>query len=173
MEKFLKELNETKQPWIIRIGEYLLSREDIHENLKKENKSLTECFNYVLIQISKQAQKVPGHGFSAACGDDGELYSLAVHYYDEDDIKVGKKNFKCNADGSADMSKIIKTTQNNEHDGNVQQLIDKAVNEALDKYKNEEKAKEKQKKEEQKAKKEQEKTSKKKNDENQLSLFDL
>ena len=173
MEKFLKELHDTKQPWIKRIGEYLLSREDIHENLKKENKSLAECFDYVLIEISKQAQKVQGHEFSAACGDDEELFALAVHYYDEDDIKVGKKHFRCNADGTADMSKIGKNTRAQKQDGNVQQLIDNAVNEALEKYKSEEKAKNKLKKEEQKAKKEQEKSSKKKGDEKQLSLFDL
>lgn len=36
MDKFNSELNKAKNPWIKRIGNYLLSREDLHENLKKK-----------------------------------------------------------------------------------------------------------------------------------------
>lgn len=46
----------------------------------KENKSLEECINYILTEV----QKSGCHGFA-----DDEIYSMAVHYYDEDDIKVG------------------------------------------------------------------------------------
>ena len=44
----------------------------------KENKNLDECCNYILQQVKK----------SGCCGfDDDEIYNMAVHYYDEDDIK--------------------------------------------------------------------------------------
>ncbi len=44
----------------------------------KENKNLDECCNYILQQVQKSGQ----------CGfDDSEIYGMAVHYYDEDDIK--------------------------------------------------------------------------------------
>lgn len=44
----------------------------------KENKNLDECCNYILQQVKK----------SGCCGfADEEIYGMAVHYYDEDDIK--------------------------------------------------------------------------------------
>ena len=82
MNKFEKELNETKFPWIKKIGEYLLSREDIQENLAKENKSLDEMSKYILSQAKSKAQS------GCACLDDEEVYGMAVHYYDEDNLKV-------------------------------------------------------------------------------------
>ena len=44
----------------------------------KENKSLDECCNYILQQV----QKSGCHGFA-----DEDIFGMAVHYYDEDDIK--------------------------------------------------------------------------------------
>ncbi len=43
----------------------------------KENKSLDECCNFILGQV----RKMNVQGLS-----DEEVYSLAVHYYDEDDL---------------------------------------------------------------------------------------
>lgn len=102
--KFEDELKKATNPWIKRIGNYLLSRQDLKDNLKKENKSLEECFNYVLIEISNNAKKEGNIGY--ASGDDEEIYALAVHYYDEDDIKVEKINFRTNANGSATASEL-------------------------------------------------------------------
>jgi len=44
----------------------------------KENKNLDECCNYILQQVQKSGCM----GFA-----DEEIYGMAVHYYDEDDIK--------------------------------------------------------------------------------------
>lgn len=44
----------------------------------KPNKSLDECCNYILSEVQKSGQ----NGFA-----DEEIYGMAVHYYDEDDIK--------------------------------------------------------------------------------------
>ena len=111
MDKFEEELKNVKNPWIIRIGNYLKTREDMYVNLKKENKSLDECFRYVLDELSKQA--VREGQISYASGDDEEIYVLAVHYYDEDDIKVPKKlNFTTNANGTAQMKP--KTSKSND-----------------------------------------------------------
>lgn len=184
MEKFKKELKEAKNPWIKRIGNYLLSREDIHENLKKENKSLKECFDYILIELSKKCTRDGGVGYAA--GDDDELYAMAVHYYDEDDIKVGKKDFKSNADGSADAKKLAnpKETPKKKEEPKViikekkvidQEAIDKAVAEALGTYKREENEREKQKKEDAKRRKEEAKAKKeaKKANSGQIDIFAL
>lgn len=48
------------------------------ETFKKENKNIDECVNYILDTV----QKSGCNGF-----DDSEIFSMAVHYYDEDDIK--------------------------------------------------------------------------------------
>ena len=50
-------------------------------NLLKPNKNIEECITYILNEV----QKSGCNGF-----DDDEIFSMAVHYYDEDDIEVGK-----------------------------------------------------------------------------------
>lgn len=50
-------------------------------NLMKPGKSIDECITYILSEV----QKSGCNGF-----DDDEIYSMAVHYYDEDDIEVNK-----------------------------------------------------------------------------------
>ena len=49
-------------------------------NLMKPNKNIEECITYILSEV----QKSGCNGF-----EDDEIYSMAVHYYDEDDIEVG------------------------------------------------------------------------------------
>lgn len=50
-------------------------------NLKRETKNIDDCITYILNQV-----KASGcNGFS-----DDEIYSMAVHYYDEDNIEIGK-----------------------------------------------------------------------------------
>jgi len=52
------------------------------ETLKKENKNIDDCCTYILNQVQKSGQM----GFA-----DEEIFGMAVHYYDEDNIKVGGK----------------------------------------------------------------------------------
>ena len=50
-------------------------------NLMKPNKNIEECITYILNEV----QKSGCNGF-----EDDEIYSMAVHYYDEDDLDVGR-----------------------------------------------------------------------------------
>ena len=50
-------------------------------NLMKPNKNIEECITYILNEV----QKSGCNGF-----DNDEIYSMAVHYYDEDNIEIGK-----------------------------------------------------------------------------------
>lgn len=170
---FEEELQAEKNPWIIRIGKYLQSRDDIRENLKKENKSLKECFDYILQELSKNAVKENNIGYCS--GDDEELYALAVHYYDEDNIKVEKRNFKTNANSSASIRDLTKSSQQKakKKEETSQEVIDKAVAVALEKYRQEEKEKLKKEKEEKARKKKEQKVKKESVYENQLSLLDF
>lgn len=47
----------------------------------KESKNMDDCMTFILNQVKRSGCM----GFS-----DEEVYSLAVHYFDEDDIEVGK-----------------------------------------------------------------------------------
>ena len=59
------------------------AREDslFAETYKKANKSIKECCRYII----SRARKLGG---TAVAVDDATVYGWAVHYYDEDDIKV-------------------------------------------------------------------------------------
>lgn len=48
----------------------------------KKNKSIDECVNYIIGEARKRA-----HSGVAAISD-ADVYNMAIHYYDEDDIKV-------------------------------------------------------------------------------------
>ena len=51
------------------------------ETLKKEKKNINDCVTYIMNQV-----KASGcNGFA-----DEEIFNMAIHYYDEDDIQVGK-----------------------------------------------------------------------------------
>ena len=46
----------------------------------KENKNLDECFRYIMGEARKLG--------SSVCMTDDEVFGLAVHYYDEDNIEI-------------------------------------------------------------------------------------
>jgi len=48
------------------------------ETLKKPNKNIDSCINYIYSEVQK-AKRI---GWN-----DDEIYNIAIHYYDEDDIK--------------------------------------------------------------------------------------
>ena len=49
-------------------------------NLAKPHKNIEDCITYIL----KQVQQSGCNGF-----EDDEIYSMAIHYYDEDNLEVG------------------------------------------------------------------------------------
>lgn len=49
--------------------------------LQKEGKNIDDCLTYIFNTV----QASGNNGF-----DDAEIFNMAVHYYDEDDIKVGE-----------------------------------------------------------------------------------
>lgn len=55
-------------------------------NLKKEGKNIDDCITYILNSV----QKSGCNGFA-----DDEIYGMAAHYYDEDNIDIGNP-ISCN-----------------------------------------------------------------------------
>ena len=48
----------------------------------KPGKNMDECFDYILGEVRKEGM--------AVYKSDQEVYGMAVHYYEEDDLKVSK-----------------------------------------------------------------------------------
>jgi len=69
------------------IKTYLDQRASVDElfaiTYAKANKNLNDCITYILNTVQKSGI----NGFA-----DDEIYSMAVHYYDEDNIEAGKSN---------------------------------------------------------------------------------
>ena len=78
----MNEKSQVSDGFMQSIKEYLDQRAASDEQFAvayaKPNKSLEECCRYILSEVKKSGR----HGF-----DDAEVYGMAVHYYDEDDIK--------------------------------------------------------------------------------------
>lgn len=80
---------------------------------KKKNKNIDECFAYIMGEALKESSPVvPG---VEGCGMDNDVvYGMAVHYYDEDDIKVNK--LPSNVRASASTTTPVKPVKLTEED---------------------------------------------------------
>lgn len=79
------------------------------ETYKKKNKSIEECCQYIYSQARKVAK-----GGNAVGIDDATVYGWAVHYYDEDNIKVEnvKESVEVSAPDSVKEEVIEKMPEN-------------------------------------------------------------
>lgn len=152
----IQEERNNVDDWLKVIADYLLTRDDIKISLEKENKSLEECGRYILQEVRKKG--------SFVALSDKEVFGLAVHYYDEDNLKIGKtinhahvKNLEDTVDSKQmQEEKTVKKVD-------IEKIVEKRVQERLAEIKKVEKAKK------------EKRTKKKANkiDVKQVSLFDL
>lgn len=64
------------------------------QSYAKPNKSIGECCKFIMGEVCSMAVKVEGG--KAAGTTDAEIFGMAVHYYDEDDIKIKPISGTCN-----------------------------------------------------------------------------
>lgn len=84
MSKFEDEYKSIKQNQGLKIiCEYLMSRNDMVSKLDNPKKSVDGMWNYIVSEAKKKAVK------NCAIISDEEVFGLAVHYYDEEDIEGG------------------------------------------------------------------------------------
>lgn len=79
------------------------------ETYKKPNKNIHECCQYIIGEAKKRKFNTD-RGQVAAMSDE-DTYNMAVHYYDEDDIKVDKtasSNVKVAHSGNATAKPVIR-----------------------------------------------------------------
>ena len=83
---FQEELAQPENEYIAVIGNYLMERAktdaSVANNLKKENKSLKRCFQFIIDEAKKQQKN------NCAMVKDDVVFGWAVHYYDEDDLSI-------------------------------------------------------------------------------------
>lgn len=93
------------------------------ETLKKPNKNIEDCITYILNTV----QKSGCNGFA-----DAEIFNMAVHYYDEDDIKVrpptNLRNYKVAVNHHVEITE-------EEKEAAKQKALDKIVAEEAEKLK--------------------------------------
>lgn len=82
--KNLMEIETDKQ--VIKVAEYLITREDMDEKYLNEAKNLGGMFKYITERAREQAEN------GCAWVDDDTVYGWAIHYWDEseDDLKKEK-----------------------------------------------------------------------------------
>jgi hypothetical protein len=90
------------------------------EKYANEKKNIDDCCTYILNQV----QKSGCNGFA-----DEEIYGMAVHYYDEEDIKVGN-SVNCRVV----VNHVVELTED-EKKAAKQEAIDKLVSEEQAKIK--------------------------------------
>lgn len=83
-----------KQPFFV-VKEYLEERAKTDPlfaaSYAKENKNLDECWDYIVEEARKRAIN------QMCCMTSEEVFGLAVHYYDEDNIEIPKRRGKAKA----------------------------------------------------------------------------
>ena len=79
--------------------------QEFAKSYAKPNKSIKECCTYIFSVVEKQRKSGEK---CVACSDD-EIFGLAVHYYDEDDIVVEKPKAKVKAVVGTEGEQAVKS----------------------------------------------------------------
>ena len=83
---FEEELVQAENEYIAVIGNYLMERaktdQAVAGNLKKENKSLKRCFQFIIDEAKKMQNG------NCAMVEDEVVFGWAIHYYDEDNLSI-------------------------------------------------------------------------------------
>ncbi len=81
------------------------------ENYRKPNKSISECCKYIMQEVEKNRK-----GQRCVACTDEEVFGLAIHYYDEDDIVVNgpKTNVEAVSTSQSAPETTVKPTASTE-----------------------------------------------------------
>lgn len=97
------------------------------QSYTKKNKTLKECISYILGEVSA----IGCNGYS-----DEEIFSMAVHYYDEDDIKVKPNRVRSVVTNQTTLTEAEKTEAK-------EQAMEKYRNQCIEDIKRKEREKQK------------------------------
>ena len=89
----MKQITTFKQAIQAYLDERAKNDELFAASFSKPKKNIDECCEYILSEAKKRG--------NAVAMTDEEVFGLAVHYYDEDDIKVNKVSSICRVSAPA------------------------------------------------------------------------
>lgn len=78
-----KNINAGDKAGIFKVAEYLVIREDMAEKYNNPEKTLIEMWSFIKEEARKKAEN------GVAVLEDEEVYSLAIHYFDESNKALG------------------------------------------------------------------------------------
>lgn len=86
LERIKKLSAKVKDKAVLKIINYLLSRKDMNEKYLNEEKTLTQMIEFIKSKAKEKATN------GVAMIEDDEVYSWAIHYFDESnkDLKISK-----------------------------------------------------------------------------------
>lgn len=91
-------MNPVKQAIKAYLDDRAKNDELFAQNYAKKNKNIDECFDYIIGEVRKKGTQV--------YMTDAEVFGLAVHYYDEDDIKISKLPKETKVSASAQVAEL-------------------------------------------------------------------
>ena len=86
LERIKKLSAKVKDKAVLKIIDYLLSRKDMNEKYLNEEKTLTQMIEFIKSKAKEKATN------GVAMIEDDEVYSWAIHYFDESnkDLKISR-----------------------------------------------------------------------------------
>ena len=86
LERIKKLSAKVKDKAVLKIIDYLLSRKDMNEKYLNEEKTLTQMIEFIKAKAKEKATN------GVAMIEDDEVYSWAIHYFDESnkDLKISR-----------------------------------------------------------------------------------
>lgn len=118
-DKLLHKIMKPTDPFKAAIQKHLesVAQKDqlFAETMKKEGKNIDDCITYIMNQVQKSGRQ----GFT-----DDEVYGMAVHYYDEDKIEIGKP-----IKAKVVVNQVVELTEQDKEDAK-QKAIQQAIEEA-------------------------------------------
>lgn len=105
---------------ILKVAEYLLTRNDMDEKYNNPEKSLLEMWKFIKDEAKEKAIN------GVAVMDDEEVYSIAIHYFDESNEKLKIKSKTTKATKKARATESDDTPKNEElkQQGEISSEID-------------------------------------------------
>lgn len=99
----------------------------------KPNKSIDECMQYIMGEAKKQ-------GGSAVCISDEVVFGWAVHYYDEDNIKINKVSGRASVSASTPQVELTEEEKASAKEQAMENYRNKCVEEMKRKEREKQKA---------------------------------
>lgn len=181
---FREEITKSGDPMIVKIRNYLFSRNDLNQQLDKEDKNIHDCMVFIhhelYFNVIKKNYKE--EGLVPIIGEDNHIYNIVIHYLDED-IDMDKINKEMKGirfvipgeQKAARDEKAIEKEISKKYEARYKKIKDKVANDFREELKQQseaEKEKKRLEKEQKRREKEQKALEKKKELEGQLRLFE-